>query len=63
MELPTSALKGMLVEEFDTTTLLSHARKQAIERNYKDFLIVDVDSHHYESSVSAKSSNSWKTRF
>jgi uncharacterized protein len=48
MELPTSALKGMLVEEFDTTTLLSHARKQAIERNYKDFLIVDVDSHHYE---------------
>jgi predicted TIM-barrel fold metal-dependent hydrolase len=48
MELPTSDLKGMLVQEFDTTTLLSHARKQAKERNYQDFMIIDVDSHHYE---------------
>jgi predicted TIM-barrel fold metal-dependent hydrolase len=48
MELPTSDLKGMLVQEFDTTTLLSHARKQAIERKYNEFPIVDVDSHHYE---------------
>ena len=28
MELPTSDLRGMLVQEFDTSTLLAHARKQ-----------------------------------
>jgi predicted TIM-barrel fold metal-dependent hydrolase len=48
MELPTSDLKGMLVQEFDTSTLLSHARKQAVERKYTEFPIIDVDSHHYE---------------
>ncbi len=50
MELPTSDLRGMLVQEFNTSTLLAHARKQALERNYRDFLIIDVDSHHYETS-------------
>jgi predicted TIM-barrel fold metal-dependent hydrolase len=35
-------------EEFTTSTLLRNAKKQAEVRNYKDFLIVDVDSHHYE---------------
>ncbi len=39
----------MAVEEFDTTKLLAHASKQAAERDYKKFPIVDVDSHHYES--------------
>ena len=39
----------MEVEEFDTSKLLAHAAKQAPERGYKNFPIVDVDSHHYES--------------
>ena len=34
---------------FDTRKHLAHAARQAQARNYSDFLIVDVDSHHYES--------------
>ena len=49
MDLPLSDLRRMAFEEFDTTKLLAHASKQAAERGYKNFPIVDVDSHHYES--------------
>ncbi len=49
MDLPLSDFRRMEVEEFDTTKLLAHAAKQATERGYKNFPIVDVDSHHYES--------------
>jgi uncharacterized protein len=49
MDLPLSDFRRMAVEEFDTTKLLAHAAKQAHERGYKSFPIVDVDSHHYES--------------
>lgn len=35
--------------KFDTRKHLEHASQQARERNYSDFLIVDVDAHHYES--------------
>jgi predicted TIM-barrel fold metal-dependent hydrolase len=38
----------MSVEEFDTSKLLTHASKQAKDRGYDKFPIVDVDSHHYE---------------
>ena len=48
MDLPLSNFRRMAIEEFDTTKLLAHAAKQAAERGYKDFPIVDVDSHHYE---------------
>jgi predicted TIM-barrel fold metal-dependent hydrolase len=48
VELPTSGANHVINEDFDTSSHLAHARKQAIERNYKDFLIVDVDCHHYE---------------
>lgn len=34
--------------EFDTSTLLKNAAAQAESRGYDDFLIVDVDTHHYE---------------
>ena len=34
---------------FDTRELLKNAARQAEQRNYDDFMIVDVDSHHYES--------------
>jgi uncharacterized protein len=36
------------LEEFDTTRLLANAREQAAKRRYEDFMIVDVDAHHYE---------------
>src|SRR5215475_13937544 len=36
------------LEELNTSRLLAHARKQAVQRNLDDILIVDVDGHHYE---------------
>jgi uncharacterized protein len=33
---------------FDTRKHLEHAQRQAIERAYTSFLIVDADAHHYE---------------
>jgi len=33
---------------FDTRSALAHAARQAKERNFDDFTIVDVDAHHYE---------------
>ena len=35
-------------DEYASDKSLIHAAEQAHARNYKDFLIVDVDSHHYE---------------
>src|SRR5712691_4927438 len=35
-------------DRYSTTASLAHASEQAHQRNYQDFLIVDVDSHHYE---------------
>jgi len=49
MDLPLSDFRRMEVEEFDTSKLLAHASKQAAERGYKNFPIIDIDSHHYES--------------
>jgi len=40
--------RDLSVEEFDTKTFLTHATQQAKQRRYEDFLIVDVDAHHYE---------------
>jgi predicted TIM-barrel fold metal-dependent hydrolase len=34
--------------EYDTRLALEHAANQAIERRYEEFMIVDCDSHHYE---------------
>src|ERR1700733_8235019 len=36
------------VDELNTSRLLAHARKQAVDRGLDDMLVVDVDSHHYE---------------
>ena len=41
-------LRDFSLEHYDTTQALAHAAEQAIQRKYEDFLIVDVDSHHYE---------------
>ena len=48
MDLPLSDFRRMSVAEFDTTKLLAHAAKQAKDRGYEKFPIIDVDSHHYE---------------
>jgi hypothetical protein len=54
--------RDLASEEFDTRTLLRNAVDQAIVRKYEDFLIVDTDSHHYETEASRKSPNTSKTR-
>ncbi len=50
----TVSFRDLSVEEFDTKTLLAHADQQAIQRRYQDFLIVDVDAHHYETDSFAQ---------
>jgi len=48
MDMPSSEVRKLSFGAFSTEQHLAHAAQQAIERNYQDFLIVDVDSHHYE---------------
>ena len=48
MDLPLSDFRNMSVQEFDTTKLLAAAKRQADQRGYDQFPIVDVDAHHYE---------------
>jgi predicted TIM-barrel fold metal-dependent hydrolase len=40
--------RRITVEDLNTSKLLAHARKQAAQRKYDDFMIVDCDAHHYE---------------
>ncbi|MDR7031045.1 hypothetical protein [Rhizobium rosettiformans] len=44
----TNNVRDLSTEEFDTSTLLKNAARQAEARNYDDIFILDVDSHHYE---------------
>ena len=46
--------RDLSLAEIDTKTLLSHASEQAIQRRYEDFLIVDVDGHHFENQSYAE---------
>jgi len=48
MDLIADRGRRVTVEELNTTQLLRHARKQAVQRNLDDVLVVDVDAHHYE---------------
>ncbi len=49
MELPSSSdLYKLSVAEFDTNKLLAHAAQQRDRYGFNDTLIIDVDSHHYE---------------
>lgn len=50
----TLHFRDLSVEEFDTTTILKNASEQAVERNYEDFVIVDIDGHHYETGSFAQ---------
>jgi uncharacterized protein len=46
----TVSFRDYSIAEVDTKTMLAHAEQQAIQRRYEDFLIVDIDGHHYEVS-------------
>ena len=48
MNLITPIVRDPNEDKFDTRRLLAHATEQAEDRRYEDFMIVDVDSHHYE---------------
>ena len=51
MDLPTGNEQffRMSVNSFDTDTVLKNAARQRDQRKFDDMLIIDVDSHHYES--------------
>jgi hypothetical protein len=48
MDLLADRGRRVSLEELNTSRLLAHAKKQAVQRKLEDVLIVDVDSHHYE---------------
>jgi hypothetical protein len=48
MDTIRSEIRTPAFDRYSTTASLEHATQQAHARNYQDFLIVDVDSHHYE---------------
>ena len=48
VDLPLSNDRRMRVDEFDSGKMLAHAARQAKQRGYDKFPIIDVDSHHYE---------------
>src|SRR5438270_4593468 len=49
MDMARSEVRKLSADDYTGVKHLEHASQQARERNYQDFLIVDVDSHHYES--------------
>ena len=49
MDLIAERGRRISVDELNTTRLLSHARKQAVQRKLDDMLIVDVDAHRFDS--------------
>ena len=48
MDMARNDVRKLSTDEFSAYKHLEHATQQARARNYQDFLIVDVDSHHYE---------------
>src|SRR5215471_2070932 len=49
MDMARDEVRKLRTDDYTTAKHLEHASQQARERNYQDFLIVDVDAHHYES--------------
>jgi hypothetical protein len=49
MDMARSEVRKLAADDYTTGKHLEHAAQQARQRNYQDFLIVDVDAHHYES--------------
>ena len=49
IQTPANEVRELRFDQFSSSESLIKATEQAHKRNYKDFLIVDVDAHHYES--------------
>ncbi len=50
MDMPANKeIRDLKFESFSTMDHLANASRQAHQRNYQDFLVFDVDAHHYES--------------
>lgn len=45
---PPTEVRNLAGGEFSTVEQLRHAAEQAVARKYREFVIVDVDTHHYE---------------
>jgi uncharacterized protein len=54
MDMPRNEVRPVEFDKFSTPKHLEHASEQARARNYQDFLIVDVDAHHYENESYAE---------
>src|SRR5260370_28493593 len=48
MDMTRNEVREPRSDQYATSKYLEHASEQARKRNYNDFLIVDVDAHHYE---------------
>jgi len=48
MDMPRNEVRTPRFDQYSTSKYLEHASEQARQRNYNEFLIVDVDAHHYE---------------
>ncbi len=48
MDARDTSFRDPALEQFDTARQLANAAEQAAKRRYEDFMIVDVDAHHYE---------------
>ncbi len=49
MDMPsTNEVRDLRFDKFHSEQSLINATRQAHQRNYQDFLIIDVDAHHYE---------------
>jgi hypothetical protein len=48
MDTTPNEVRKLNFDDYSTAKHLEHAAQQARARNYQDFLIVDVDAHHYE---------------
>ena len=51
---PVDDVRQLHFDRFSSSESLAKASEQALKRNYQDFLIVDIDSHHYESESYAE---------
>jgi len=48
MDATPSEVRKLNFDDYSTAKHLEHAAQQARACNYQDFLVVDVDAHHYE---------------
>src|SRR5215471_3515033 len=48
MDTTPNEVRKLNFDDYSTAKHLEHAAQQARARNFQDFLIVDVDAHHYE---------------